>query len=225
MSARKIVIFGTGGLGQAVHACLENDPARAVAAFTVERRFVAATHCEGVPIIAFDEIAGHYPADSHSMLIAVGPTDQNRLRARIFAEALAMGYEIESYVDASVRVHASNRLGRGCLIFDGVSLQPFASIGDNVIIQPLAYIGHHALVESHTLVAPHAAILGRCRIGASTFVATHATISSGVTIGAGSFISAGTVVTDDLPANSVIRGPEHDSDGRRGRPGARSHVG
>jgi sugar O-acyltransferase (sialic acid O-acetyltransferase NeuD family) len=204
---RKVVIFGTRGLAQMFAAMLESDPSRTVVAFTVERRFATARQFDGLPLYPFEDLATHCPPSSHSLLIAVGQVDRNRLRARIFAEAEACGYEVESFVDPTVRRHASIEIGRGCIISDGVSLQPYARIGDNVVIRPLVYVGHHATIESHCFVAPHAAILGECRIGAYTFVAAQAIISSRVVVGPHSVIGAGAVVTRDLPAHSVERRP------------------
>jgi sugar O-acyltransferase (sialic acid O-acetyltransferase NeuD family) len=215
-SPRKLVIFGTAGMAQVVYACVQTDPTRHVVAFTVDRRYISEDRYEGLPLIPFDEIETRCPPASHGLLVAVGQGDRNRLRARVFDAALAKGYDVESYIDPSVRTYPSNRIGRGCLVFDGVSLQPYAQIGDNVVIRPLAYIGHHAVIEAHCFVAPHAAILGRCRIGEFGFIGTHATLSSRVTLGRHSFVSAGAVVTLDMPAYSIIRGPAANSTGRRG---------
>jgi sugar O-acyltransferase (sialic acid O-acetyltransferase NeuD family) len=204
---RKIVIFGTRGLAQMLRALMDADASREVVAFTVEGRFVAASHFDGLPVYPFEDLATRCPPSSHGIVLAVGQLDRNRLRARIFAEAVARGYEVESFIDSTVRRHPSIEIGRGCLIFDGVSLQPYARIGDNVVIRPLAYIGHHATIESHCFVAPHATILGETRIGSHTFIAAHVTISSRVTVGAHSVITAGTVVTRDVPTRSVESGP------------------
>ena len=202
---KDIVIFGTRGLGQIVRDYLHADHTRRVVAHTVERRFAASPQFEGLPVYPFEELEAQCPPSTHALLIAIGQMDRNRLRARVFDDAVARGYEIETFVDAAVRRHASNRIGRGCLIFENVSLQPYADIGDNVVIRPLAYVGHHATIESHCFIAPHAALLGECRIGAYSFVAAQATVSSRVTIGPRSVIAAGAVVTHDVPANSIVR--------------------
>lgn len=202
---RKIVIFGTSGLGQVMQELLLSDPARRAVAFTVDRRFVSGPQFSGLPLYPFEDIEAHCPPSGHAMLIAVGQMDRNRLRARVFADLLARGYQVESFIDPSVKLYPSNRIGRGCVIYDGVSIQPYAQLGDNVVIRPLAYVGHHSTIESHCFIAPHAAILGQCTIGALSVIAANATIFSRVTIGPGSVISAGAVVTGDLPASSIVR--------------------
>ena len=204
---RKIVIFGKGTIAEVVHACLETDATRQVVAFTVDRRYVSEERYEGLPLIPFDEIESRCPPSSHGFLVAVGQGDRNRLRARVFDAALAKGYDIESYIDPSVRTYPLNRIGRGCLIFDGVSLQPYAQVGDNVVIRPLAYVGHHTVLEAHCFVAPHVAILGCCRVGEFGFIGANATLTSRVTLGPHAFVSAGAVVTRDMPAHSIVRGP------------------
>ena len=214
-SPRKLVVFGKGTIAEVVHACLEADATRHIVAFTVDRRYVSDERYEGLPLVPFDEIESRFPPSSHGLLIAVGQGDRNRLRARVFGEALAKGYEIESYVDPSVRTYPTNRIGRGCLIFDGVSLQPYAQIGDNVVIRPLAYVGHHTVLEAHCFVAPHAAILGCCRVGEFGFIGANATLASRVTLGPHSVVSAGAVVTRDMPSHSIARPPAERRSGDR----------
>lgn len=208
MKEKDIVIFGAGGMAQTVHALLRHHGTATVAAFTVDGAYIKSAQFDGLPIVPFDALSARFPPDRYDLSIAIGQADRNRARARVFDAALAAGYTLRSYIDPSVRVYDSTRFGRGCLIFDGVSLQPFAEIGDNVVVRPLAYIGHHAVIEPHAFVAPHAALLGYSRIGAFSFIGASATISSRVQIGAGCLIGAGAVVTQDLPPRSVVRSPQ-----------------
>lgn len=208
MKQKDIVIFGAGGMAQTVHALLRHHASGTVAAFTVDGAYIKSAQFDGLPVVPFDTLTARFPPDRYDLLIAIGQADRNRARARVFEAALAAGYALRSYIDPGTRVYDSNKIGRGCLIFDGISLQPFAEIGDNVVVRPLAYIGHHAVIESHAFVAPHAALLGYSRIGAFSFVGAHATVSSRVQIGAGCVIGAGAVVTQDLPPRSVVRSPK-----------------
>ncbi|MGE4011996.1 MAG: acetyltransferase [Alphaproteobacteria bacterium] len=203
----RIVIYGTGGMAQVLHALLQDDSTRNVIAFTVERQYISAETLFGLPVFPFEDIVSHCPPEGCAMLVAVGQVDRNRVRARISAAARGLGYEIASYIDPLVRRHASTRIGQGCLIFDGVSLQPHVTIGDNVVIRPLAYIGHHARIEDYCFIAPHATLLGFCRIGAFSFIGAHATISNRVALGERGIVGAGAVVLANIPADRVVRGP------------------
>ena len=76
-------------------------------------------------------------------------------------------------------------------------------IGDNCLIGDLAAIfdsDHHSLEPSRpTRVAP-------VRLGVNVWVGRSATILPGVTIGDHAVIAAGSIVTEDVPARTIVAG-------------------
>jgi sugar O-acyltransferase (sialic acid O-acetyltransferase NeuD family) len=208
MMPRKVVIFGTGGMAEMAHLFLTEDGGREVAAFTVERDYAVSKTFANLPLVPFDVIAEAYPPSVFELLIAVGPVERNRLRARVFATAESLGYALASYVHSSVRPHRTTTIGRNCLIFDGVSLQPWTRIGDNAIVRPLAYVGHHVRVAAHSFISPNATVLGHSTLGERCFVGAGAVVGPRVTIGAGSMIAANACALESVPASSVVRADE-----------------
>ena len=200
----KIVIFGTGDLALLACLSLRGELGREIAAFTVERSFMTAARFCDAEVIPFELLASRFPAGSCELLIALGPGQRNRLRERIFLAAQAMNYEFATYVHPSVRVHPSVGIGRNCLVFESVSLQPFARLGDNVVIRPLSYIGHHATIAAHSFVGPGAKLLGHSEVGERVFVGAGAVLGPGVAVGADSVISANAAALESLPARSVL---------------------
>ncbi len=202
---RKILIFGTGDMGELCHLLLTEDAGREVAAFCVERRFLSGPEFRGLPVLPFESIASTHPPDRFEMLVALGPGERNRLRARVFAAAAALGYDFASYIHSTVKRHGSTTMGRNCLVFENVALQPWARLGDDVVVRPLAYVGHHAVIGDHGFVAPHASLLGHSSIGERGFVGAGAVIGPRVEVGRDSIIGANAAVMSSLPARSVVR--------------------
>jgi sugar O-acyltransferase (sialic acid O-acetyltransferase NeuD family) len=202
---RKILIFGTGDMGELCHLLLTEDAGREVAAFTVEARFRTGAELHGLPVVPFESVAATHPPDRFEMLVALGPGERNRLRARVFAAAAAMGYGFASYIHSTVKLHGSATMGRNCLVFENVALQPWTRLGDNVVVRPLAYVGHHAVIGDHGFVAPHASLLGHSSIGERGFVGAGAVIGPRVELGRDSIIGANAAVMSSLPARSVVR--------------------
>jgi len=201
---RKIVIFGTGDLALLACLSLREELGREVAAFTVERGFVTAARFCDADVVPFDLLASRFPAGSCELLVALGPGERNRLRERIFLAAQAMNYEFATYIHPSVRVHSSVRIGRNCLVFESVSLQPYAQLGDNVVVRPLSYIGHHVTLAAHGFVGPGAKLLGHSQTGERVLVGAGAVLGPGVAVGADSVISANAAALESLPARSVF---------------------
>jgi len=201
---RSIVIFGTGDMGLLTCLSLREDARREIAGFTVERSYLTVKHFCDADVVPFDEVSIVYPSARHDMIIAVGPDKRNQLRPRLFAAAAALGYDFASYVHSSVRVHGSASVGRNCLIFENVVLQPHVQIGDNVMVRPLTYIGHHTRIESHCFVAPGVNLLGHCSLGEGAFIGAGVVVGPTVSIGAGSFVGAKASVLKSLPAGSFV---------------------
>jgi acetyltransferase-like isoleucine patch superfamily enzyme len=99
------------------------------------------------------------------------------------------------------------RVGKRVFINQNCTLYDFAeiSIGDDVMIGPNVSI----ITEGHP-VAPsqrRACIIGKpITIERNVWIAAGATIIGGVTVGENSVVAAGSVVTKDIPPNTLVGG-------------------
>jgi acetyltransferase-like isoleucine patch superfamily enzyme len=105
---------------------------------------------------------------------------------------------------------------RGVVLGKNVKVQPFASIPSGVVIEDGAFIGPHVCFTNDlypSSVGEDGELLSGAdweivptvvKRGAS--IGANATIVCGVTIGEGALIGAGSVVTRDVPAHSLVRG-------------------
>lgn len=112
-------------------------------------------------------------------------------------------------------------IGRDVIIGRGVAVENNTSIGDGTKIQTGAYITAYVTIEQHCFIAPcvvttndnymgrtaerfkhrrGATIRRGARVGANT------TLLPGVEIGAEAFVAAGSIVTRDVPAATLVMG-------------------
>jgi bifunctional UDP-N-acetylglucosamine pyrophosphorylase/glucosamine-1-phosphate N-acetyltransferase len=83
---------------------------------------------------------------------------------------------------------------------DGVSMGHFAYLGD-------AFIGEKSNIGAGTITCNYdGKKKHRTHIGRHTFVGTHATLVAPVTVGDGAFIAAGSVITEEVPADALAIG-------------------
>ena len=69
MSTKKLVVFGSGDIGQLAHYYFTNDSAYDVVAFTVDAAYIKeATFC-GVPVVPFEEVEHHYPPSEYDLFL------------------------------------------------------------------------------------------------------------------------------------------------------------
>jgi bifunctional UDP-N-acetylglucosamine pyrophosphorylase/glucosamine-1-phosphate N-acetyltransferase len=134
--------------------------------------------------------------------------------------------------DAQVIDHC---LLRECVVEEGATIGPFAHIRPQTTVGPRAKVGNFVELKKTHLAegskAPHLSYLGDATIGpgvnvgagtitcnydgvlkhptaigAGAFVGSNTTLVAPVTVGEGSYIAAGSVVTDDVPADALALG-------------------
>ncbi len=82
------------------------------------------------------------------------------------------------------------------------------SFGDNIIIGPnvMIYDHDHKFAISNLPFRLQKFVAKPISIGDNVWIGAHVFISSGVSIGSDSVIAAGSVITKDVPANSLVGG-------------------
>ena len=99
-----------------------------------------------------------------------------------------------------------NRIYEGCNIMPGAVLTNDIIVSKGTIINQLTSIGHDVMIEEFCEICPNVSISGNCKLGPYTFIGTGAIILPKVVIGKNVIIGAGSVVTKDIPDNSLALG-------------------
>lgn len=104
----------------------------------------------------------------------------------------------------------------GVVIGDNVDIRAHAcidrgTINDTVIgegtkINNLAHVGHNVTIGKHCLIGVQSVIAGSAIVGDYVYIAPGALIRNKIKIGDRAFIGLGTVVTKDVPSNTVVVG-------------------
>ena len=95
-------------------------------------------------------------------------------------------------------------LGDECLLdlAEGIELQEQVTLAERVLILTHTNVGY----KDHPLQAHFPAMAAPVVIEQGSFVGAAATLLPGIRIGARSFVAAGSVVTADVPAGSLVAG-------------------
>jgi acetyltransferase-like isoleucine patch superfamily enzyme len=145
----------------------------------------------------------------------------------MIAPDVQMGANVVIHHPEQVNLYGCT-IGADCKIASFVEIQRGVTIGDRVKIEAFAFIPTGVTIEDDVFIGPHACFTNDLfpratgdggallqsgewevvptlvRRGAS--IGANATIICGVTIGEGSMVGAGSVVTRDVPPDSVVRG-------------------
>jgi sugar O-acyltransferase (sialic acid O-acetyltransferase NeuD family) len=207
---KPLVIFGAGELADVAHFYFTHDARRSIAAFAVDGAYLKETQFRGLPVVAFEELAGRFAPATHDCFVAVGYVKLNAVRAQKCAEARAKGYALATYVSSKATVWPGFTPGANCFILEDNTIQPFVEIADDVVLWSGNHIGHHARIGAHVFMTSHVVISGGVEVGEKAFIGVNSTVRDHVKLGARSVIGAGSLVLEDVPDDGVVaaRGSE-----------------
>ena len=202
----KIVIFGAGDIAELAWFYFTHDSPHEVAAFTVDGEFLQQTTFQNLPVIAMEEVAQHFPPDSHAGFVALSYAKINRVRAEKCAAMREAGYGLVSYVSSRATTFPDLTHGENCFILEDNTIQPRARIGANVTLWSGNHIGHHSVIEDNVFIASHVVVSGGVTVGANSFLGVNCTIRDHVRIGRFCVLGAGTLLLADADDESVFAG-------------------
>lgn len=202
----KLVIFGAGDIAQLAHYYFNQDSSYEVVAFAVDANYLnTATFC-GLPVVAFEEVAHHYPPHSHDFFIALSYTKVNALRKEKYLAAKTLGYRLASFLSSRATMLSSNPIGENCFIFEDNTIQPFVTIGNNVTLWSGNHIGHHSVIKDHCFISSHVVISGGVEVGEQCFIGVNSTLRDHIKVGDRCVIGAGALLLADAEAEGVYVG-------------------
>lgn len=202
MNKKPLIIFGTGDIAQIAKYYFDIDSDYEPIAFTVDSAYKTAEVYEGLPLVAFEDLATLYPPKKYTLFIALSYANMNKLRAKKYQEAKDQGYTLASYISSHCTYLSQYPAGDNCFIFEDNTIQPFVKIGNNVTLWSGNHIGHHSTIDDHNFVSSHVVISGHCHIQSFCFLGVNSTLAHQVTIAPETLVGAGTV----MPKSSEEKG-------------------
>jgi sugar O-acyltransferase (sialic acid O-acetyltransferase NeuD family) len=206
MPTKKLVVFGSGDIGQLAHYYFTNDSDYDVVAFTVDAAYIKESTFCGVPVVPFEEISDQYPPTEYDLFVALSYAKLNQVRREKYLAAREKGYHIPSYISSHATVLNDGRIGENCFILEDNTIQPFVTIGNNVTLWSGNHIGHHSTIHDHCFLASHIVVSGGVSIDESCFIGVNATLRDHITIGSKSVIGAGVLVLADVEPEGLYIG-------------------
>lgn len=194
----RLLIVGAGG-----HAKVVLDAARCcgIEIAGVLGAAGGATELLGVPVTQGSSDLSALAADA--FIIGIG---DNRTRATVYAEYLALGLTPATVVHPSATIADSAELGAGTFVAAGAIVNPEAVIGANAILNTGCTVDHDCVIGDHALIGPSAGLCGAARVGDGTLIGAGACVLPGATVGAWSVVGAGAAVVTDVPDGSIAVG-------------------
>ena len=203
---KPVIIFGTGHFAEIAHFYFSNDSEFDVVSFTANKEQIEEEKLFGLPVIPFESVESEYPPEKFDMFIAIAYTKINKVRAKIFEQAKAKGYNLITYINSKVTKWGKVEIGENCFILENVVIQPFVKIGDNVVMWSGNHIGHHSVIGDHCFITSHVVVSGNVTIGPYCFLGVNSTIRDGISIARECVIGAGALILNHTKEKEVYVG-------------------
>ncbi|MEW6210175.1 MAG: acetyltransferase [Acidobacteriota bacterium] len=204
---KKVVIFGTGDIGQLAHFYLTNDSHYEVVAFCADAEFITSQQYLGLPIVSFEDVLDSHPPDDFDMFVALSYSKLNEVRAQKYHEAKSKGYKLISYIcSRSVIWNEAVEIGDNCFIFENQTIQPFVKIGNNVTLWSGNHIGHHSTIGDHCFLTSHVVVSGHVEIGDYCFLGVNSTLRDGIKLAPRTVVGAGAIIVKSTVEKGVYMG-------------------
>jgi UDP-perosamine 4-acetyltransferase len=195
MKSERVVIIGSGG-----HAKVVIELIRAEGKYQIE----GCTGLTGggfvlgdVPTLGTDSILPALLAGGvRKAFVAVG---DNRLRLRLQAHALQIGFQVINAVSPDAVVSPSATLGKGIAIMAGAVINASSHIADGAIVNTNASVDHDCYIGDGTHICPGCALAGEVKVGCESLLGIGTRVVPGIRIGDRAIIGAGSVVIRDIP--------------------------
>lgn len=211
MKTKKLVIVGNTSNARLARYYFDIDSDYEVAAFAVNKEYVKEDSFEGLPLTALEDIEKKYPVSEYELFIAVGYTDMNKIREKLYYYCKEKGYTLANYISSRCSFLTQFPTGDNCFILEDNTIQPYVRIGNNVVLWSGNHIGHDVKIEDHNFISSHVVISGFVTVKRNCFIGVNATIRDAITIAPETLIAAGAIIMKDteekgvyLPARSTM---------------------
>jgi sugar O-acyltransferase (sialic acid O-acetyltransferase NeuD family) len=205
-ATKKVLIFGVQDFAELAWYYLTNDSPYQVAGFAAHEKYLEGKSMfHGLPVVSFEKVNSVYPPSDYCFFAPMSPKKMNKVRAEIYVQIKALGYELISYISSKATV-CGNPIGENCFILEDNTLQPFTTIGNNVVLWSGNHIGHHGQIQDHVTFTSHVVLSGHCVVEPYSFFGVNATIRDGLTIAEGTLVGMGASITKNTKPWSVYLG-------------------
>ncbi len=198
---KKIVIYGTTEMSEYLYSYLLRDKQVEVVAFTVENKYLDKTSFFSKEVIPFESIEQKYPPKDYEMIIAIGPTQMNKIREKYFNLAKEKGYNLYSYISKLASVMSP--VGENNIIGDFAVIEPNSNIGDNNMIYPHTIICSRATIGHHNYISPAAKIGTNDVVGNNIILGMNSTLKTDITIANETLVGANCYISKNTEFKGV----------------------
>ncbi|WP_417764145.1 acetyltransferase [Shewanella chilikensis] len=192
----KLVIYGCSSFTKSIISLANKIDEIDVVAICVDDEYIPTlpkTFCN-LEVLGFDDAMRMHPDASY--ILAIGYKSM-RKREVVYNKLRACNLHIATLISPNASV-SSDRIGPGCIVFDGAVIEQGAIIHDNVTIWSNVTICHDVEIGCHCFIAANATLGGFSKVGKLTFVGFSTTLIDSIKVGNECLLGASSLINFNI---------------------------
>lgn len=150
------------------------------------------------------ETLGGLNSDALECIVAFGDAQSTRLK---IAEKIAdESWGFFNAIHNSTTISETASLDVGLIINAHSYIGPGVEIQSHVLIDSCVNVSHDSILERGVTITPSVTLSGGVTLHSDAYIGPNATILEDVTVGEKAVVGAGSVVMDDVPAETTVVG-------------------
>ena len=206
MKNKKLVIFGLGEIAEMAYEYFTKDSDFEVCAFVADKKFIDTEEKRNLPIVDTEQLLRRFSPMFFWLFVAIGESNLNYDRRRIYLKLKSQGYRFASYVSSKAFVWDNVKIGENCLVLGNNTLDPFVTIGDNVVLWCGNHIGHRSVIRAHCFITSHVVVSGFCEIGENCFMGVNSCTCARIRVAKDNVIAMGAVINKNTREDGIYVG-------------------
>jgi len=205
----RILIYGTGQIGNMVASILELDSNVKIVGFVDDDESKWGSEFRGYQILGGFKVLER-SSSYDAVTVALGRVEPRR---EVAQRMQTLGIRQYSAIHPSALVSEGCTLGKGCIIGAGVNLFVNPTIGSNVFIGPSVVVSHDSVVGDFCLLSVGSIIGARVNVEPGAFIGAGATVmppgwgrDARLRIGADAIVGVGAVVIRNVEQRAIVAG-------------------
>ena len=201
---QKVVIFGTGQFAEITSSYFKRYTDYEIVAYIDSNKEKNFFSDSDALVLSPSEFLESYPPEKYMMFIAVGYTEMNDVRDKLYSEYKSHGYSFVNFVHPNVVRWDNTSIGENSFIFENNVVQQNVDIGNNVILWSGNHVGHDTQILDNVWITSHVVVYSNVTIGKNCFIGSNVNIRDGIRVGEYSFVGAGSNIWNSTNDHSVF---------------------
>ena len=190
------VIIGANNYANQLRHEIEIETSMKVDAFATYKDYKTIDCLDGLKVESFEDLSSIYSQKKINVLIAIGYSQKNKIREKVFLDCKKLGFNVLSYISPRANVYSS-QIGDGSIIRAGAHVGDNVKLGCCCIVNCAAVLTHDINAGKFNFFGARCCFGGGSDIGDYCFFGLNSTIKNRLHIADYTLIGAGANVIHD----------------------------